>query len=79
MPTGAITKWIDDRGFGFLDDDDKPNGRGTFVHISALREAPEIGDVLEYEIATGLDGRPRATNVRPVTAAREEADRVFGR
>lgn len=78
MPTGKITKWIDDRGFGFLDDDDKPNGRGTFVHISALHEAPEIGDRFEYDVSTGLDGRTIAANVRPLTAEMNEARRVFG-
>lgn len=77
MPTGRITKWFE-RGFGFLDDDDRPHGRGTFVHISALREAPEIGDRFEYDVSAGLDGRTVAANVRPLTAEMNEARRVFG-
>jgi cold shock CspA family protein len=79
MTTGEISKWFVDRGFGFLSDEERPdNFRGTFVHISAIGHAPEIGDRFAYDIVPGLDGRPVAGNVRPITAAQEECSRVFG-
>lgn len=78
MPAGKITKWIDDRGFGFISDDSDPKARGVFVHISALREAPNVGDAFSYDVTIGLDGRPAAVNVRPLTAEVEEINRVFG-
>jgi cold shock CspA family protein len=79
MPTGKIDKWFDNRGFGFLSDDDRPDAsHGTFVHISALRAAPAVGDRFSYDINVGLDGRTVAANVRPITAETEEAARVFG-
>jgi cold shock CspA family protein len=78
MPTGRITKWFDDRGFGFVSDDQQPNSRGVFAHISAIGFAPSIGEPFEFEVAIGLDGRPKAINARPLTAEMEEAQRVFG-
>lgn len=77
MPTGRITKWFE-RGFGFLDDDQYPDERGTFVHISAVGHRPEIGDRFTYDLVPGLDSRPVAGNVRPITAEHEECSRVFG-
>lgn len=79
MPIGKIDKWFATRGFGFLSDDDHPGApQGTFVHISALRAAPAVGDRFSYDINVGLDGRTVAANVRPVTSEMEEARRVFG-
>jgi cold shock CspA family protein len=78
MPYGRIIKWFDDRGFGFIGDDQQPKSRGYFVHISAIGHAPNIGDAFEYDIAPALDGRERAANARPLSPAREECDRVFG-
>jgi len=81
MPYGKIFKWDEDRGFGFVSDDQAPYGGGYFVHISALKgRAPEVGDAFEYDVVTGMDGRTRTANLRPLrSAAEEEADRVFGR
>lgn len=78
MPYGRIMKWFDDRGFGFIGDDQQPKSRGYFLHISAIGHAPNIGDAFEYDIAPALDGRERAANARPLSPAREECDRVFG-
>lgn len=80
MPIGEITKWNSDRGFGFLSDDDRPSDmRGTFVHITALNgRMPHIGETFEYEVIPTGDGRTMAANLRHMTAAREEVDRVFG-
>lgn len=80
MPHGKIIKWIHDRGFGFLSDDQQPQSRGVFVHISAINgEAPHVGDAYSYDIIEGRDGRPMAANLLALSAANEEADRVFGR
>lgn len=78
MPIGRIIKWVDDRGFGFIGDDQNPDARGTFVHVSAIGRVPSVGDAFEYDTAIGLDGRTSAANLRALTAAQEEADRVFG-
>lgn len=76
---GRIEKWVADRGFGFIGDDQDRHGPAVFVHISALGGvAPQVGDAFEYDVVEGRDGRGKAANLRPLTAAREEADRVFG-
>lgn len=69
MFTGKLTKYLPDRGFGFI-----AIGRGTdddrafFVHISELQKAgvdiPRIGAEFEFEIAQREDGRLRAINLR---------------
>lgn len=61
---GTLTKWNDDRGFGFISPD--RGGTDVFVHISALPKdgtRPTIGERLTFEIETGNDGRQRATNI----------------
>jgi cold shock CspA family protein len=78
MPYGKIEKWIEDRGFGFLSDDQQPLARGVFVHISDIGHAPNVGDAFSYDLVDGRDGRPKASNVRSISVAREEVDRVFG-
>lgn len=59
---GILTKWNDDRGFGFI----KPDAgtREVFLHISALKEAgrrPRVGDAIYYELTTEADGKIRAS------------------
>lgn len=79
MPIGTIRRWNHDRGFGFISDDQLPAKRWTFVHITALNgTAPDEGDAYEYDLAPGRDGRETAANLRSLSPAREEADRVFG-
>lgn len=62
---GTLTKWNDDRGFGFITPD---QGHGEiFVHISAFsRDAgrPSLGERLSFEIETGQDGKKRANRVQ---------------
>ena len=65
MPTGTLKAWIAERGFGFI----KPRigGPDLFFHLRDLGVDPAelvVGDELEYEVATGRDGRPMATRVR---------------
>jgi cold shock CspA family protein len=61
---GTLTKWNDDRGFGFI----TPNQGGTevFAHISAFPrdgQRPQIGERVTFEIGTGKDGKQQAKNV----------------
>ncbi len=79
MPTGTIRRW-NERGFGFISDDAQPAANWHYVHVSSLpnRTDPSIGDAFSYQLRPGRDGRQAAFDLVPLTAAREEADRVFG-
>ena len=62
---GTLTKWNDDRGFGFVT---TAGSAAVFVHASAFgpgAERPRVGDAVTYELGAGRDGRPRAVDVRP--------------
>jgi cold shock CspA family protein len=61
---GTLTKWNDDRGFGFI-----TPAKGTadvFVHFSAFPRdgvRPHIGELISFETEAGPDGRNRAVRV----------------
>lgn len=61
---GTLTKWNDERGFGFI-----LPVQGTeeiFVHVSAFPRdgtRPHIGELVSFDIEPGKDGRKRATHV----------------
>lgn len=81
---GTLTKWNDDRGFGFIT---PPNsGPDIFVHISAFPRdgvRPRVNEMISFEIEAGADGKRRAVRVmRPGQRAagspshsRERSDR----
>ena len=55
---GKITKWNDDKGFGFI----TPNatGKPVFIHISAFNNRsrrPEINQEVTYSLTTDKNGR----------------------
>ena len=67
---GKLTKWNDDRGFGFITP--TQGGADIFVHISAFpndSRRPTIGERLSFEIETDGTGKKRAKSVLCPTRA----------
>jgi cold shock CspA family protein len=61
---GTLTKWNDDRGFGFITP--TQGGAEVFVHISAFPRdgrRPAVGEPLTFEIETDIAGKRRAKNL----------------
>lgn len=61
---GTLTKWNDDRGFGFITP--TQGGPEIFAHVSAFPrdgQRPLIGERVTFEIGTGNDGKKQATNI----------------
>jgi uncharacterized membrane protein YsdA (DUF1294 family)/cold shock CspA family protein len=62
---GKITRWDDEKGFGFISG--YGDGNSVFVHIKAFSRRsprPEVGDIVSYEMAKGKNGKSRAEKVR---------------
>jgi len=61
---GTLTKWNDDRGFGFIT---PTNGAGElFVHVSAFPRdgvRPRANELISFEVETAPDGKQRAVRV----------------
>jgi CspA family cold shock protein len=59
---GSVVKWVDDRGYGFIQPDD--GGRDIFVALREFDRAglayPREGMALSFEIGADREGRPRA-------------------
>lgn len=69
---GTIKSWNDDRGFGFIEP--TQGGQEIFVHIKAfkgLRERPQAGQRLTFQVELGPQGKKRAFNVEPLQLARK--------
>lgn len=62
---GIVKKWLDDRGFGFIEVDDSEDD--VFVHHSELQGTYSLmgGQKVEFEVEDSDKG-PRATNVKVV-------------
>lgn len=63
---GKITKWNDDKGFGFITRND--SNQQIFVHISAFdksqqRQRPTAGEIVSFEIADDIKKGLQAYNV----------------
>jgi cold shock CspA family protein len=76
---GSLTKWNDDRGFGFITPAKGPPD--IFVHISEFpREGgrPALNELISFEVQSGPDGKKRAVRVmRPgQKASRPPANRA---
>ncbi|CAD2218302.1 mitochondrial RNA-binding protein [Angomonas deanei] len=63
--SGKVVSW--GRGYGFINDN--ADGKQYFVHQSAIQvendgfRALTVGQEVEYEVTTGQNGKPCATNV----------------
>jgi cold shock CspA family protein len=74
---GTITKWNDDRGFGFITP--TQGGQEIFAHVSAFPrdgQRPRIGERLTYEIGMGKDGKKQARNILCPTRPTEKPYRL---
>ena len=64
MPVGRVKWFSDEKGFGFLEQD---NGQDVFVHHTALKmdgfRSLSEGQEVEFDLEQS-DRGPRATNVR---------------
>lgn len=61
---GTLTKWNDDRGFGFITT--TQGGTEIFVHISAFPRGgprPAVGERVTFEVETDNVGKKRAKNL----------------
>lgn len=61
---GVLSKWNDDRGFGFITP--AQGGQEIFVHISAFPKdgiRPTLGEKLTFEVETDGNGRKRAKHL----------------
>ncbi len=60
---GILTKWNDDRGFGFIKHSETET---IFIHISAVQlmpRRPKEGDILFYDIIQDSAGKKKAASV----------------
>lgn len=62
---GIVKKWLDGRGFGFIEVDDSDDD--VFVHHSELQGTYSLmsGQKVEFEVEDSYKG-PRATHVKVV-------------
>ena len=74
---GILTRWDDERGFGFITP--TRGGQEVFVHIKAFARGsgrPALQQRLSFEVDLGPDGLKRARDVQAVRAARVAHQRV---
>jgi cold shock CspA family protein len=74
---GTLTKWNDDRGFGFITP--TPGGPEVFAHISAFPkdgQRPRLGERLSFEIGIGKDGKQQAKSIACSTRPAEKPYRL---
>jgi cold shock protein len=71
--TGKITRWIEGRGYGFIE----PDGGGDFVFVHftdvigrAGLPSPDslpVGTRVSFDQVEGKSGKPKAIHCRPLT------------
>ncbi|TXH88596.1 MAG: DUF1294 domain-containing protein [Rhodoferax sp.] len=68
---GKISKWNDERGFGFIEP--AKGGQELFVHIKAFAPGlgrPQVGAMVSFEVEPAQDGKKRAVRIEPMTVSR---------
>lgn len=63
LRSGKLTKWKDERGFGFIQPTD--GSQEVFLHISEVKDAtrhPQENDTIYYHCIVDSDGKVRACN-----------------
>jgi cold shock CspA family protein len=63
LRSGKLTKWKDERGFGFIQPAD--GSQEVFLHISEVKDAtrrPQENDTIYYHCVVDSDGKVRACN-----------------
>lgn len=61
--TGKLSRWNDNKGFGFITP--AKGGDEIFVHISAIKRRgrrPSVGDTITFGVHSDNDGKKRAVN-----------------
>jgi cold shock CspA family protein len=74
---GTLTKWNNDRGFGFITP--TQGGAEIFAHVSAFPrdcQRPRLGERLTFETGTGKDGKKQARNILCPTRPAEKPYRL---
>ena len=74
---GTLTKWNDDRGFGFITP--TQGGPEVFAHVSAFPkdgQRPWLGEHFTFEIGSGKDGKQQARNIVCPTRPTEKPYRL---
>ncbi|MDP2247724.1 MAG: cold shock domain-containing protein, partial [Nitrosomonadales bacterium] len=72
---GKITKWNDEKGFGFV----SQNGahKEVFLHISSLHnrgKRPQVSQLVTFELSSDSSGRQQAVNVSFVYTRNQSSD-----
>lgn len=75
MAKGIVIKFDRDRFFGFIRPD---NGQNVFVHGSCLIGTDHLiaGEQVEFERASGRDGRDQAIDVKPLRGGMQFDDAI---
>jgi cold shock CspA family protein len=63
LRSGKLTKWKDERGFGFIQSVD--GSQEVFLHISEVKDAtrrPQENDIIYYHCVVDSNGKVRACN-----------------
>lgn len=67
MQSGILKTWLENRGFGFLTNDEGD----TFAHVRDFQEAtisPKVGQAYRFRTATNpRNGKPMATDIEEAT------------
>ena len=63
MKTGTVKFFNEDKGFGFIVDDE--NGKDVFVHVSGTVDSIDKNDKVSFELEEGRRG-VNAVNVKKI-------------